>query len=219
MKPDNFLLGDDKRPTTIFLIDFGLAKPYKDPRTGLHIPYKDSKKLTGTARYASIPTHMGFEQGRRDDLEAICYIMLYFLKGSLPWQGLPAVDKEEKYKKIMEVKLQNTSQMLCQGLPEELCVMVEYFRKLKFEEDPDYAYIYKLIRTVFEKNNFNFDYKYDWTNPRISVTEASSNVVEPLKLLTQGNVREEIKQGGKKQEIFNKVQKKQLAAPTPLIEQ
>lgn len=122
MKPDNFLLGDDKRPSTIFLIDFGLGKLYQDPRTGLHIPFRDSKRLTGTARYASIPTHMGFEQSRRDDLEGVSYIMLYFLRGSLPWQGLPAADKEEKYRKIMDVKVQNSSQSLCQGLPGIECV-------------------------------------------------------------------------------------------------
>lgn len=117
MKPDNFLIGDDKRAATIFLIDFGLAKHYKDPRTGEHIPYKTKKSLTGTARYASIPTHMGIEQGRRDELEGICYIMMYFLKGALPWQSLQAQTKEEKYNLIMVHKIKATSQILCRGFP------------------------------------------------------------------------------------------------------
>lgn len=117
MKPENFLIGDEKRISTIFIIDFGLSKFYKDPKTGLHIPFKENNQLTGTARYASISTHMGYEQGRRDDLEGICHIMIYFLIGSLPWQGLPATTKEEKYRKIMNAKLNHTSTMLCQGLP------------------------------------------------------------------------------------------------------
>lgn len=120
MKPDNFLIGDEKNASTIFIIDFGLAKLYKDPQTGRHIPYKTKKHLTGTARYASIPTHMGLEQGRRDDLEGICYIMMYFLRGSLPWQGLQAINKEDKYKLIMDCKMKTESEVLCKGFPGNL---------------------------------------------------------------------------------------------------
>ena len=82
------------------MIDFGLSKRYKDPRTGRHIPYKDGKDLTGTARYASLNTHLGIEQARRDDLEQIGFVLLYFIRGSLPWQGMAAKTKEEKYQQI-----------------------------------------------------------------------------------------------------------------------
>ena len=89
------------------MIDFGLAKRYKS-RDGQHIPNKDNKNLTGTARYASINTHLGIQQGRRDDLEGMIYMLIYFFFGSLPWQNMDAKNKKEKYEKILEKKL-NTS--------------------------------------------------------------------------------------------------------------
>lgn len=87
-KPDNYCIGRGRRKNTIFLIDYGLSKRYMI--AGQHIPYKEHKSLTGTARYCSINTHLGIEQSRRDDLESLGYIFVYFLKGSLPWQGIKA---------------------------------------------------------------------------------------------------------------------------------
>jgi len=103
IKPDNFLIGN-KKASLVYMIDFGLAKRFRNPKTGQHIPWKEGKNLTGTARYASLNTHLGYEQSRRDDLEGLAYVMLYFLKGKLPWQGLAARTKNEKYEKIKDCK-------------------------------------------------------------------------------------------------------------------
>ena len=97
IKANNFTIGRGDKASTVYIIDFGLAKKYKDLKTGQHIAIRGGKSLVGTARYASIASHDGFEQCRRDDLESLGYLLLYFLRGKLPWQGIQMHDKNEKY--------------------------------------------------------------------------------------------------------------------------
>jgi serine/threonine protein kinase len=126
IKPDNFMMGLAKRGNQVFIIDFGLAKKYRDPRTHTHIPYRENKNLTGTARYASINTHLGIEQSRRDDLESLGYVLMYFNRGSLPWQGLKAQTKKQKYERISEKKLSTPIEVLCKGFPSKSCLLVAF---------------------------------------------------------------------------------------------
>lgn len=162
IKPDNFLVGLGKKQWLVYLIDYGLAKRYKDPLTKNHIQYRDNKNLTGTARYASINTHLGVEQSRRDDLEGIGYTLMYFNKGSLPWQGLKAKSKKEKYDRIRDIKTSTAVEDLCKDCPEEFATYLNYCRKLGFDQDPDYSYVRKLFKDLFVKNGFELDYMYDW---------------------------------------------------------
>jgi len=162
IKPDNFLMGLGKKGNLVYAIDFGLAKRFRDPRTHQHIPYREHKNLTGTARYASINTHLGIEQSRRDDLEAIGYIFIYFYKGILPWQGLKARTKAQKYDKISDKKLSTPVEELCKGTPAEFSTYINYCRSLRFEEKPDYAYLRQLIRNLFHRQGFSYDYVFDW---------------------------------------------------------
>jgi casein kinase 1 len=151
IKPDNFLMGLGKRANQVNIIDFGLAKKYRDPKTHVHIPYCENKNLTGTARYASVNTHMGIEQSRRDDLESLGYVFLYFLRGSLPWQGLQAATKKQKYEKISEKKMKTSFEVLCKGFPVEFVAYFQYVRSLRFEDKPDYAYLRRMFRDLFAK--------------------------------------------------------------------
>ena len=163
IKPDNFLVGRGKKNHIIYAIDFGLSKKYRDSKTGLHIPYRDGKSLTGTARYASINTHLGVEQSRRDDIEALGYIMVYFLRGSLPWQGMVINDPKKKYDKIKQLKYDIKLEDLCAGLPKECIKFIQYARDMKFEDRPDYSYLRHLLRSAAQKNGLVFDNtKFDW---------------------------------------------------------
>jgi len=163
IKPDNFLMGLGKRGNQLNVIDFGLAKRYRDPRTNAHIPYRENKNLTGTVRYTSINTHLGIEQSRRDDLESIGYMLVYFNKGNLPWQGLRGATKKQKYDKISEKKISISPEMLCKGLPNEFASYLSYVRGLRFEERPDYIWLRKMFRDLFIKLGYQYDGVFDWT--------------------------------------------------------
>ena len=91
------------------------------------------------------------------------YVLLYLIRGSLPWQGLKAENKKEKYDKIRDVKNSTTIETLCKGLPEAFSTYIDYCRKLKFEDTPDYSYLRRLFKNVFAQQEYKLDYVYDWT--------------------------------------------------------
>ena len=162
IKPDNFVIGQGSKNSNIYILDFGLAKKYRSSRTLQHIRFTINKKLTGTARYASINALKGCEQSRRDDLEAIGYVLLYFLRGSLPWQGLKVDRREDRYKKIYEKKKATTPEELCAGFPQELAEYVKYTRGLEFEQNPDYNYLRGLFKKIMEGKKYEYDLMFDW---------------------------------------------------------
>ncbi len=165
IKPENFLVGIGARTSTVYLIDFGLAKRFRDPVSGLHVPFRDRKPFTGTARYASVNTHVGAEQSRRDDLEALGYLFVYLSAGGLPWQNLPAKTRQEKYEKIMERKITTSTEKLCHGLPQTFATYISYCRRMKFNERPDYLYMVKSFKELFSQQAYLYDQVFDWTAP------------------------------------------------------
>jgi len=163
IKPDNFLIGvsGHKNANIIHIIDFGMAKHYRDPKTKVHIPYRERKSLSGTARYMSINTHLGREQSRRDDLESLGHVFMYFLRGGLPWQGLRAATNKQKYEKIGEKKQSTPIEELCEGFP-EFAIYMNYVRKLGFEETPDYDFLRELFSKVLKTVGEPDDGIFDW---------------------------------------------------------
>lgn len=186
IKPDNFLMGIGRHCNKLFLVDFGLAKKYRDSRTKAHIPYRDDKNLTGTARYASVNAHAGIEQSRRDDLESLGYVFMYFLRSSLPWQGLKANNKKQKYERIYEKKVSTPIESLTKGYPPEFSRYLSYCRNLKFEEAPDYRWLRENFRILFRTLNFVFDYVFDWTLLKQRATTSSGGTSNNAAALLSG---------------------------------
>ncbi|CAM4747541.1 unnamed protein product [Rotaria magnacalcarata] len=175
IKPDNFLMGLGRKGNLVYIIDFGLAKKYRDARTHQHIPYRENKNLTGTARYASINTHLGIEQSRRDDMESLGYVLMYFNRGSLPWQGLKAATKRQKYERISEKKMSTPIEELCKGFPAEFTTYLSYCRSLRFDDKPDYSYLRQLFRNLFHRQGFTYDYIFDWNMLKFSGQRFDTN--------------------------------------------
>ena len=163
LKPDNFVMGLKDLSKFLYLLDFGLAKKYRSSVTLKQYPLINKKKLTGTARYASINALRGYEQSRRDDLESAGYVLMYFLRGSLPWQGIPGKNKDERYKKILQKKMETSAQELCEGFPKEFEEYIEYTRAMEYEEEPEYDRLRNYFTSVLDKKKEAFDYIYIWS--------------------------------------------------------
>lgn len=192
IKPDNFLIGLGEKSKFIHLIDFGLSKKFRDNKNLAHIQMKTGKSLTGTARYASIYTHQGLEQSRRDDIESAFYVLAYFLMGNLPWQGMLGANKQEKYNRIMEKKCDTLNSGGFLELPSEILSMLTYSRSLKFEDKPDYIYLRALIRDLMNKERLSTDFIFDWTIRNYTTHKSLNNrIIEELR---RGNILTESKQ-------------------------
>jgi serine/threonine protein kinase len=141
----------------IYIIDFGLSRQYRDPGTNIHIPFRDGLPLIGTARYASVNALMGIELTRRDDIESLAYILIYLMRGSLPWQGTTKGEKRQAI--VREKKLSLSPENLCDGLPIAFKKCLQYARSLEFSERPDYQYLRGLftdLRQQFVHDDLEF---------------------------------------------------------------
>jgi len=161
LKPDNMMIGREQLNNQIFLIDYGLAKKYRDD-TGRHISFKKGGKMVGTARYASINSHQGYQLSRRDDLISLGYILIYFLKGKLPWQKVKGTTKHEKYDNIASLKQTFTLNTICADLPKEFYRFMTYCTNLNFFDTPNYQYLRNQFKCLFRRQKFTYDLVFDW---------------------------------------------------------
>ena len=160
IKPDNFLIGTNDKKSRVYMIDLGLSKKYIYGQN--HIKYKTGKNFTGSFRYSSIRNHKGIEQSRRDDLESIGYMLIYFLKNQLPWQGLKGSTKSKRSTNIFNIKNSTSLVDLCENLPNEFLLYMKYCRLLRFYQVPDYNLLRELFITSFKNSNYKLDFVYDW---------------------------------------------------------
>ena len=164
IKPDNFVLGMDEKNAYLYLVDFGLAKKYRNSKTLKQNPYIWKKKFRGNARYASIHAMEEMEQSRRDDLEAVSYVIMYFIRGKLPWQGLKLKRNEDKYQKILEKKKEISSEELCSEYPKVFYEFVKYAKGLEYSEEPKYDELKNsFVDWVVNQKKEKFDFVFDWT--------------------------------------------------------
>ena len=160
IKPHNFLVGN-KNEGLIYIIDFGLAKKYKSDR-GNHVKFSITKHITGTPRFCSVNAMRGVEQSRRDDLESLCYLIIYFFKGSLPWQGLKISSRIQRFETITKMKKNIKIENLCEDLPPEIIIFCKYTKKLGFTDSPRYEYMKNLFFSVLNKFGYKYDNKFSW---------------------------------------------------------
>ena len=196
IKPDNFMTGRDKSDDKIYIIDFGLAKKYYSSSKKQHIKFHTGKNLIGTARYCGRNAHRGYEQGRRDDIESIGYVLMYFLNGVLPWQGLKIMKKEEQFEKIAEKKYNTSFEELTKDQPEEFLLYFKHCDSLNFEDEPNYEYLITLFQNVINKYCIGCLYDYDWkknTIPNLSCLspikdKEEENNNKDISLLVHNNI-------------------------------
>lgn len=160
LKPENIVLGRSDENNQVFLLDFGISKVFRD-NYGRHIPWRENKSFIGTARYASLAAHEGFETSRKDDLESLGYVLLFLLKGSLPWQNLN-VSEKDKCRKVGELKAGLKPEELFKDFPEEFAKYLDYVKGLSFKQIPDYNFMKGLFIKVAINNKYSLDKKFDW---------------------------------------------------------
>jgi len=180
IKPDNFVIGLGDHNNQIFIIDFGLAKKIVPQRSSFgHIGTQVMRPLVGTVRYAGIHAHMGQEEGPREDLESLAYCWLYFLRGSLPWQGVIAKTREEKFARIFELKKTATSVELCEGLPIEFGKFLDRVKLMRKDEMLDYNRIRELFKRLAAKMDIVYDLEFDWVTKQRETGDALSLQIKP----------------------------------------
>jgi len=162
IKPANFTLGLNSKSHIVHLIDFGFSKRYWRSERKCHIPFIKSKQFVGNPRFCSLNILRKFEFSRRDDLESIGYVIMYFIKGRLPWQNVKAYNIDDAIRKVSEKKLIISVKELCAGFPPELTTFISYTRNLEFTEAPDYNYLRYLLKSIIKKSGSTIDFYYDW---------------------------------------------------------
>lgn len=176
LKTDNFLTGKNPNSQRIYLIDFGLSSKFMTAE-GTHREIQSGKSFLGTSRFASLRTHQGFSQSRRDDLEQLVYLMVYMYRGRLPWSGLNIKDHEKKEKRIGEIKAKLTPDEICHRCPQQFADLLYYARNMEFPEPPNYEMCRALLRTILPPEE-ELDYIFDW-DPRAAQRQAN-RITSPL---------------------------------------
>lgn len=164
IKPSNFLMGVEDNSHIIYLIDYGTSDYFREQLSQQHVEYDIKKSVVGTTRFMSLNAHQGVTQSRRDDLESLAYMLIYLLKGTLPWSKLAADAEDSQNEGVFSAKLTFIPEVFVQDFPEEFIVLLNYAKSLEYEEDPNYQFLIGMFQSLAARQGFPQDYAYDWTN-------------------------------------------------------
>ena len=192
MKPENLVIGYKGKEKNIYLIDFGLSKLINQEKKNLNLlGIKKEKIVIGTVRYISLNTHLGNEQCKKDDLESLAYIMVYFIKGELPWQNIKAKSRKEKYSKIYLMKKRTVPNEITNFLPEEMKTFFNYILNLNIKQKPDYAKLHNLINNLMNKYSYTNDLQFDWYSSSFLQMLYNSPVIDDDEKIKSTSIYEE----------------------------
>ena len=192
MKPENLVIGYKGKEKNIYLIDFGLSKSIIGEKKNFNLlSIKKEKIVVGTVRYISMNTHLGNEQYKKDDLESLAYIMVYFIKGELPWQNIKAKSRKEKYSKIYQLKKKMVPNELCNFLPEEMKTFLNYILNLNVKVRPDYSKLMNLINNLMNKYSYCNDLQFDWCSTSFLKMIYNSPVIDDGEQVKSTSIYEE----------------------------
>ncbi|KAK2768858.1 Casein kinase I isoform delta [Arachnomyces sp. PD_36] len=189
IKPENFLMGLGAKGNTVYTTDLGLSTRFRSARSGAVSPVSPKEpRLHGTEVFASVSGHWGIAQSRRDDMESLGYMIVYFARGSLPWQGTGITDRTARTKKILSMKESITPEELCEGLPEEFARFFTHLRSVDFDEKPNYSYLRRMFQKLFVRMGFEYDFVYDWTILLFLISEESKEQEEESEESTEDSL-------------------------------
>jgi len=192
MKPENLCIGYKGKEKNIYLIDFGLSKIINnDKKNQFLLNIKSEKIVIGTVRYISMNAHLGNEQYKKDDLESLAYMLVFFIKGELPWQNLKAKSRKEKYTKIYQKKKHTVNSELCNFLPDEIKNFVSYILNLNQKQNPDYSKLMNLISNLMKKYGYINDLQFEWYSSSFLQKLYNSPIVDDGEQIKSSSIYEE----------------------------
>ena len=192
MKPENLCIGYKGKEKNIYLIDFGLSKIINnDKKNQFLLNIKNEKIVIGTVRYISMNAHLGNEQYKKDDLESLAYMLVFFIKGELPWQNLKAKSRKEKYTKIYQKKKHTVNSELCNFLPDEIKNFVSYILNLNQKQNPDYSKLMNLISNLMKKYGYINDLQFEWYSSSFLQKLYNSPIVDDGEQIKSSSIYEE----------------------------
>ncbi|CAD8170225.1 unnamed protein product [Paramecium pentaurelia] len=221
LKPENILFGIDDECSKIYVIDFGISKIFRDKNGKIH-PFRDNTSFIGTTRYASIAAHKGYELSRKDDIESLIYVLLYFMKGQLPWQNMQNVSDEERTVKVGELKMSIDPRELCKDVPIEFAIILEYLKQLEYQSEPNYNFVYQQFEKAASNLCIQLDYSFDWDqqqpmkvsqNTHSEIMQRSTTLNQQLQLPSTGEMKKSLDKQGSN--LIRQMSNNQFLAPPP----